>query len=177
MTSHMTNGLGSYDTSTMPQHSSSSTSPLGSFYGMSSSQSRSAMGIGMSSLSMGQWPSTPILSSNPVSFSSLQTRPSSDGSTGAPLHSPLTAQVYTDASLRTHSAQSIDVGDSTYSLQQHSPDQMLPECASTEPSKLFIATLTMFRSIIMLFIVTLTMFRSIIMLFIVTPTILDACYF
>ncbi|XP_011410489.1 PREDICTED: BEL1-like homeodomain protein 9 [Amphimedon queenslandica] len=125
MTSHLTNGLGgtSYDSSTL-QPTSSTTPPLSGFYGTRS------MSLGMPALPVGQWPSTPILSSPPVSFHS---RPSS-GNT-APLHSPLTAQVYSaDTSLRTHSAQSIDVGDSSYSsLQQHSPDQMLPECASTEP--------------------------------------------
>ena len=130
MTSHLTNGLGgtSYDSSTL-QPSSSTTPPLSGFYGMSQARS---MSLGMPTLPVGQWPSTPILSSPPVSFHS---RPSSGNA--APLHSPLTAQVYSaDTSLRTHSAQSIDVGDSSYSsLQQHSPDQMLPECASTEPSK------------------------------------------
>lgn len=132
MTSHMTNGLGgaSYDSSSL-QPSSSTTPPLSSFYGMSQARSM------MPALPMGQWPSTPILSSTPVSFHSLQSRPSSGNA--APLHSPLTAQVYSaDTSMRTHSAQSIDVGDSSYSsLQQHSPDQMLPECASTEPSEYY----------------------------------------
>ena len=63
-----------------------------------------------------------------------QSRPSSN--TGQ-LHSPLTA--YSADALRTHSGQSaLDVADGTYSLQQPSPaEQMLPECASTEPSKLF----------------------------------------
>ena len=126
MTSHLTNGLGgtSYDSSTL-QPTSSTTPPLSGFYGTRS------MSLGMPALPVGQWPSTPILSSPPVSFHS---RPSSGNA--APLHSPLTAQVYSADTLRTHSAQSIDVGDSSYSsLQQHSPDQMLPECASTEPSK------------------------------------------
>lgn len=127
MTGQLTNGgLAGYDTSLQP--TSSTTSPL-SYYGMSSQARPSMM---MPTLPM-QWPSTPILSSTPVTFPSLQSRPSSGNS--APLHSPITAQVYTaDAmQLRTHSAQSIDVGDSSYTLQQHSPDQMLPECASTEP--------------------------------------------
>lgn len=134
VTGHMTNGL-SYDTGLQP--SSTTTSPLGSLYGMSSQARSSMMGLGMPTLPMAQWPSTPILSSTPVSFPSLQSRPSSGNA--APLHSPLTAQVYTaDATtasmqLRSHSAQSIDVGDTTYTLQQPSPDQMLPECASTEP--------------------------------------------
>lgn len=101
----------------------------------------SVMGLGMSTLPMANWPSTPILSSTPVSFPSLQSRPSSGNA--APLHSPLTAQVYTTdgtnaLQLRTHSSQNLDVSDTgSYSLQhQHSPDQMLPECASSEPSKL-----------------------------------------
>ena len=71
-------------------------------------------------------------------YLTLQARP---GSNAAPLHSPLTAQVYsadtTPTHLRSHShsaSQSIDVGDATYTLQQHSPEQMLPECASTEPA-------------------------------------------
>lgn len=60
----------------------------------------------------------------PVSMQSRQ------GST-APLHSPLTAQVYS-ADAPHH--QTLDVSDG-YSLQpQHSPEQMLPECASTEPN-------------------------------------------
>ena len=131
---HVANGLSSYDGSLHP--SSTSTSPMGSLYGMSNTRSQ-VMGLGMSTLPMANWPSTPILSSTPVSFPSLQSRPSSGNA--APLHSPLTAQVYTaDANtagiqLRTLSSQNIDVGDTSYSLQQDSPDQMLPECASTEP--------------------------------------------
>ena len=140
-TSHLHNGISGYDTTTAAiQPSTASTSPLGGLYGMSTaSQCRNSMMAfsGMSGLStMGQWPTTPILSSNHGSFSSFQSRPTSN-STG-PLHSPLTAQVYSADTtgtnqLRTHSAQSIDVGDSTYALQQQSPEPLLPECASTEP--------------------------------------------
>ncbi len=132
-TNHMTNGLTSYETSLQP--SSTSTSPMGGIYGMSTNARSSVMGLGMSTLPMANWPSTPILSSTPVSFPSLQSRPSSGNA--APLHSPLTAQVYTadGLQLRTLSSQNLDVGDTSYSLQ-HSPDhQMIPECASSEPSK------------------------------------------
>lgn len=135
---HVTNGLSSYDGSLQP--TSSTTSPMGGIYGTSTNARSSVMGLGMSTLPMANWPSTPILSSTPVSFPSLQSRPSSGNA--APLHSPLTAQVYTaDGSaglqLRTHSSQNLDVSDTSYSLQhQHSPDQMLPECASSEPSEL-----------------------------------------
>ena len=107
----LTNGL-SYDSSLQP--CTSTTSPLSGFYGMNS---HSRMSVGMTAFGMGQWSTLP---STPVSFPNLQSRPSSGNA--APLHSPLTAQ-------------SIDVGDTTYSsLTQHSPEQMLPECASSEPS-------------------------------------------
>ena len=83
-------------------------------------------------------PSTPSLlsSSTHSAVSSLQMRPSSN--TGPTLHSPLTAQVYSDpnadASMRTQAG--LDMSEAgPYSLAQHSPDQMLPECASAEPSK------------------------------------------
>ena len=132
--SHLTNGLSPYETTLQP--SSTTTSPMGGIYGMSTNARSSVMGLGMSTLPMANWSS---LSSTPVSFPSLQSRPSSGNA--APLHSPLTAQVYTadgtsGLQLRTHSSQNLDVGDTSYSLQhQHSPDQMLPECASSEPSK------------------------------------------
>ena len=137
--SHIANGLSSYDTGSL-QPSSTTTSPMGGIYGMSTNPRSSVMGLGMSTLPMANWPSTPILSSTPVSFPSLQSRPSSGNA--APLHSPLTAQVYTadgtatGLQLRTHSTQNLDVGDTSYSLQ-HSPDQMLPECASSEPSEFY----------------------------------------
>jgi hypothetical protein len=44
-----------------------------------------------------------------------------------------TADTGLSLQMRNHSVQSLDVSDSAYALQQHSPDQMLPECASTEP--------------------------------------------
>lgn len=133
-TGHLANGLSPYDTSLQ----SSTSSSLTGLYGVSSTSRSSVMALGMPTIPVPQWPTTPLLPSNPVSFSSLQSRP---GSNAAPLHSPLTAQVYsadtTPTHLRSHShsaSQSIDVGDATYTLQQHSPEQMLPECASTEPA-------------------------------------------
>ena len=76
-------------------------------------------------------PTTPLLPSTSVS---VQSRPC--GSNAAPMHSPITAQVYS-ADLRTHSGQLLEVNDGTYTPpQQHSPpEHMLPECASSEPSK------------------------------------------
>lgn len=83
------------------------------------------------------WHTMPTAAATPLNLTTTsagnlqQSRPSSN--TG-PLHSPLTA--YSADALRTHSGQSLDVADGTYSLQQPSPaEQMLPECASTEPSK------------------------------------------
>lgn len=83
------------------------------------------------------WHTMPTAATTPLNLTTTsagslqQSRPSSN--TG-PLHSPLTA--YSADALRTHSGQSLDVADGTYSLQQPSPaEQMLPECASTEPSK------------------------------------------
>lgn len=76
-------------------------------------------------------PTTPLLPSTSVS---VQSR--SCGSNAAPMHSPITAQVYS-ADLRTHSGQLLEVSDGTYTPpQQHSPpEHMLPECASSEPCK------------------------------------------
>lgn len=99
-----------------------------------SSLSQSGMMIGMPTFH--NWSATSLLpsASSSVSIPSL---PSSRHTTSntAPLHSPLTAQVYSiDSShLRSHSGVSLDVGDSSYALQQHSPDHLLPECAATEP--------------------------------------------
>lgn len=132
-TSHLANGLSPYESSLQ----SATTSSLTGLYGVSTTSRSSVMTLGMPTIPVPQWPSTPLLPSTPVSFPSLQSRSSSNA---APLHSPLTAQVYsadTASHLRSHShsaSQSIEVGDATYTLQQHSPEQMLPECASTEPS-------------------------------------------
>lgn len=120
------------DTSLVQQGTVSSAS-LNGLYGSThrSSISQPMMPLGMHASAY--WPmasATPLLPATTVSRHG--------SSNTAPLHSPITAQVYsTDTShLRTHSAQSsLEVSDGTYSLQQHSPDQMLPECASTEPSK------------------------------------------
>ncbi|CAI8012310.1 hypothetical protein GBAR_LOCUS7911, partial [Geodia barretti] len=97
------------------------------------SLSQSSMMIGMPAFH--NWSATSLLPS--ASSVSIPTLPSSRHATSntAPLHSPLTAQVYSiDSShMRPHSGGSLDVGDSTYTLQQHSPDHLLPECAATEP--------------------------------------------
>ena len=130
-------GLGSHrlSYSTEIPHSSTSSTPIN--YGLYTATSRSAISnpIGLSALS--SWTSTapPLLPSLTPSVSTMQTRPSSN--TGPTLHSPLTAQVYSDPSvLRTHAT--LDMTDAgPYSLSQRSPaDQILPpECASSEPSK------------------------------------------
>ena len=101
-----------------------------------SSLSQSSMMIGMPAFH--NWSATSLLPSAASSVS-IPTLPSSRHATSntAPLHSPLTAQVYSiDSShMRPHSGGSLDVGDSTYALQQHSPDHLLPECAATEPGE------------------------------------------
>ena len=101
-----------------------------------SSLSQSSMMIGMPAFH--NWSATSLLPSASSSIS-IPALPSSrhTSSNTAPLHSPLTAQVYSiDSShMRPHSGGSLDVGDSAYSLQQHSPDQLLPECAATEPGE------------------------------------------
>ncbi len=104
-------------------------------YGLYASTSRSSFTqplIGMSAFT--NWSAPSLLPNTTSPISSLHSRPSSNS--GPTLHSPLTAQVYsTDPVLRTQA--SLDIGESgPYSLpQQHSPDQMIPECASTEPCK------------------------------------------
>ena len=99
------------------------------------SLSQSGMMIGMPAFH--NWSATSLLPS--ASSVSIPTLPSSRHTTSntAPLHSPLTAQVYSiDSShMRPHSGGSLDVGDSTYTLRQHSPDHLLPECAATEPGE------------------------------------------
>lgn len=72
----------------------------------------------------------------PVSNWSASSLVHPSGRSIAPLHSPLTGYSAEGSThIRGHSGQALDVGDSSYSLQQHSPDQMLPECASSEPCK------------------------------------------
>lgn len=103
-----------------------------------SSFSQSGMMIGMPAFP--NWSATSLL---PSASASVSLPSMTRHSNTAPLHSPLTAQVYSiDSShLRTHSGASLDVGDSTYTLQQHSPDHMLPECAATEPGTLRVVTI------------------------------------
>ena len=91
------------------------------------------------------WPAMPTPPLLPSTSVSVQSRPC--GSNAAPMHSPITAQVYS-ADLRTHSGQLLEVNDGTYTPpQQHSPpEHMLPECASSEPSKCFLEN-SMFRNL------------------------------
>ena len=98
-----------------------------------SSLSQPGMMIGMPTFH--NWSTSLLPPTTSVSIPCLPT--SRHTSNTAPLHSPLTAQVYSiDSShMRTHSGGSLDVGDSTYALQQHSPDHLLPECAATEPGE------------------------------------------
>ena len=122
------------DTSSLYQTSISSGSTMNGLYG-TTQQRMSQPLIGMPAFNWPTMPAATPLSLTTTSTGNLQqSRPSSN--TG-PLHSPLTA--YSADTLRTHSGQStLDVAadGSTYSLQQPSPaEQMLPECASTEPSK------------------------------------------
>ena len=120
------------DTSSLYQTSVSSGSTMNGLYG-ASQQRMSQPFIGMPAFNCYTMPAATPLSLTTTSAGTLQqSRPSSN--TGQ-LHSPLTA--YSADALRTHSGQSaLDVADGTYSLQQPSPaEQMLPECASTEPSK------------------------------------------
>lgn len=117
-----------YNTDTMPLTSTGSSVN----YGLYTPTSRQTPFLNLANWS----PSAPSLlaSATPAAVSSLQARPSSN--TGPTLHSPLTAQVYTDPNaLRTQAT--LDMSEAgAYSLaHQHSPDQMLPECASAEPSK------------------------------------------
>lgn len=89
--------------------------------------------IGVPNLSFPAMPSSQVLPSSAALSSVPVPRPSSHNV--PPLHSPLTAQVYSSDPLRTQT--SIDVSDGSYGClqQQHSPDsQILPECASSEPT-------------------------------------------
>ena len=123
------------DTSSLYQTSISSGTTMNGLYG-TSQQRMSQPLIGMPAAAF-NWHTAMPAAATPLNLTATstgslqQSRPSSN--TG-PLHSPLTA--YSAEALRTHSGQSLDVADGTYSLQQPSPaEQMLPECASTEPSK------------------------------------------
>lgn len=116
-----------YNTAEVP--SSSSSTSLN--YGLYATTSRPPIGLS----ALANWSSTQGLlpgSSTPLA-SSMQARPSSN--TGPTLHSPLTAQVYTDPNALRPQAPL----DPYSSLARQSPDhQMLPECASTEPSKFYV---------------------------------------
>ena len=122
------------DTSSLYQTSISSASTMNGLYGTSQQRmSQPLIGMPAAAFNWHTMPTaaTPLNLTTTSAGSLQQSRPSSN--TG-PLHSPLTA--YSADALRTHSGQSLDVADGTYSLQQPSPaEQMLPECASTEPSK------------------------------------------
>lgn len=84
--------------------------------------------LGMSPFPVSNWSASSLVQQS----GQLAVHPT--GRNIGPLHSPLTAYSAESSHIRSHTGQSLDaVGDSTYSLQQHSPDQMLPECASSEP--------------------------------------------
>lgn len=131
------------DTLTVPNPAAAAASSLSSTNGLytptqRSSLSQSSMMIGMPAFH--NWSASSLLpsASSSVSIPTLSSsRQHTTSNPTAPLHSPLTAQVYSiDSShTRLHSGGSLDVGDSTYALSQHSPDQLLPECAATEPGK------------------------------------------
>lgn len=113
--------------------SSSSTASLN--YGLYSSNPRSQQLLGMG---MSSWPAAGAASSSLFPSSSpgisMQSRPSSN--TGPTLHSPLTAQVYSTETGVLRSQSALDMGDGRYSsISQPSPEHILPECASAEPSK------------------------------------------
>lgn len=108
--------------SALHQHQSSLS--MNGLYGYTQKPSAlpSAMTLGMSPFPVSNWSASSLV------------HPS--GRSIAPLHSPLTGySAESSTHIRSHSGQALDVVDSTYSLQQHSPDQMLPECASSEPCK------------------------------------------
>ena len=97
--------------------------------------SRSPMNQSLLGMGMSSWPTTAASSLFPSSsVASMQARPSSN--TGPTLHSPLTAQVYSSETGVLRSQSGLEMGEAGYSsLSQPSPEQMLPECASSEPSK------------------------------------------
>ena len=110
-------------------HQHQSPISINSLYSCTQKSSLPTMALGMSHFPVSNWSASSLVpQSGP-----LAVHPG--GRSIAPLHSPLTAYSAESAHIRSHSGQALDVGDSTYSLQQHSPDQMLPECASTEPRK------------------------------------------
>ena len=135
------------DTVAIPNPAAAAASSLSSTNGLYTpaqrpSFSQSSMMIGMPAFHNWSTSLLPSASSSSVSLPTLSSsRQHTASNPTAPLHSPLTAQVYSiDSShMRPHSGGSLDVGDSTYALSQHSPDQLLPECAATEPGELNLA--------------------------------------
>ena len=89
--------------------------------------------VGMSALT--NWAAMPSAFTSIPTTSTVSLQPRLCNSTGS-LPSPLTAQAYSVGTMGTESGQSaLEVNDGSYSLSQASPEHMLPECASTEPSK------------------------------------------
>ena len=102
-----------------------------SLYGSQQRSSLTHPVIGMTNLSWPAMPSSTQLLPTTSSLSTIPPPPRPSSHNVPPIHSPLTAQVYSDPLRQT----SLDVSDGSYSYQQqHSPDQMLPECASSEPT-------------------------------------------
>lgn len=105
----------------------------GANYGIYASTSRSSLTnqfIGVPAFA--NWASTapPLLSTSTPSSRA-------GGNTGPTLHSPLTAQVYSADPSSLRGQATLEMTESgPYALSQASPDQMIPECASAEPSKL-----------------------------------------
>lgn len=132
---------------------SSSTSAAVNYGGLYTPTSRTSLTqplIGVSAFANWSPTAPPLVSTSTpsggsLSAAGLQARPSSN--TGPTLHSPLTAQVYTgDSSSTLRNSGTLDMSE--YSLSQHSPDQMLPECASSEPSKLMHACMHTFTCMV-----------------------------
>lgn len=99
----------------------------GANYGIYASTTRSSLPnhqfIGVPAFNWSSSAPPPLSTSTPSSRASTNTGPT--------LHSPITAQVYS-----TDHRATLDLAESGYTLSQPSPDQMIPECASAEPSKL-----------------------------------------
>lgn len=119
----------------IPARSSSLQSSLqpGANYGIYSSTTRPSFTnqfIGVPAFT--NWSSAPPLLST--------TTPSSRASSNAvpTLHSPLTAQVYSADPSSLRAQATLEMTESgPYALSRASPDQMIPECASAEPSRLY----------------------------------------
>lgn len=142
-TQRLTNGPTSVytsDASSLYQTCSNSASINGLYGGAAQRSSLSTQPlVGVSALT--NWAAMPSAFTSIPTTSTVSLQQSRLGSSTGPLHSPLTAQAYSVGSMGTDSGQSaLDVNDGSYTLSQASPEHMLPECASTEPSK-FISTL------------------------------------